>query len=311
MPRPVRKHKRKRTRRVTDHSEHAGKARGLYLQSNTAASLRADWKAALGVARHSVSNALKATDYLRDVQGGLRSEGIHMVVLRAIAAPPISQDQFKLICPEYSKGSENPDRGLAPATAAAVAKAIRSYFDPVLTPWLAQAGRPSQTQVRRLLWSVTPIIALQQLTTARRNRLAAEQEQAVITLLKNNGWKQDPSKMIDARGDLPPRHFMYKTRFATRTQPQEVDIACGLPGSYVLAMECKVTNDETNSVKRINDVLKKAAAWKEHWGSFVRTAALLQGVIAHKDVKRLLDAGVKVFWSHDLDFLEAWLKKHG
>ena len=101
---------------------------------------------------------------------------------------------------------------------------------------------------------------------------------------------------------------MRKTRFATETtSPQEVDIACGLEQSYVLAMECKVTNDETNSVKRINDVLKKAAAWKAHWGSFVITAALLQGVVAPKDVQRLTDAGVKVFWSHDLSSLEAWL----
>ncbi len=73
-------------------------------------------------------------------------------------------------------------------------------------------------------------------------------------------------------------------------------------------MECKVTNDETNSVKRINDVLKKATAWDDHWGSFVRTAALLEGVVAPKDVQRLTDANVLVFWSHDLDAFRAWLK---
>ena len=101
---------------------------------------------------------------------------------------------------------------------------------------------------------------------------------------------------------------MKKTRFATATTAhQEVDIACGLRGSYVLAMECKVTNDETNSVKRINDVLKKATAWKHHWGSFIVTAALLQGVIAPKDVQRLTDAGVEVFWSHDLEAFARWL----
>ncbi len=101
---------------------------------------------------------------------------------------------------------------------------------------------------------------------------------------------------------------MRKTRFATATTAhQEVDIACGLKHSYVLAMECKVTNDETNSVKRVNDVLKKATAWKAHWGSFVITAALLQGVIAAKDVQRLDDAGVQVFWSHNLDEFRIWL----
>lgn len=109
---------------------------------------------------------------------------------------------------------------------------------------------------------------------------------------------------------LPAMHYMHKTRFATRTRPQEVDIACGLGKSIVLAMECKVTNDRTNSVKRVNDILKKASAWQDHWGSFIETAALLQGVVAEKDVARLVAARVHVFWSHDLDSFAIWLREH-
>jgi len=137
--------------------------------------------------------------------------------------------------------------------------------------------------------------------------LAYEQENAVVTLLERDGWTKLPSKLIDTRAAVPPKHFMHKTRFATKTRPQEVDIACGLKNTFVVAMECKVTNDETNSVKRINDVLKKATAWQAHWGSFVGTAALLAGVVAPKDVQRLTDAGVEVFWSHDLDSFRKWL----
>lgn len=104
---------------------------------------------------------------------------------------------------------------------------------------------------------------------------------------------------------------MHKTRFATSTTtPQEVDVALGLPNTIVLAMECKVSNDETNSVKRVNDILKKAHAWKAHWGSFVKTATVLQGVIAAKDVMRLLDDGVEVFWSHELARFEHWLSEN-
>jgi hypothetical protein len=39
----------------------------------------------------------------------------------------------------------------------------------------------------------------------------------------------------------------------------------------------------------------------------VKTAALLQGVIALKDVERLLEAKVHVFWSHDLAEFERWI----
>ena len=104
---------------------------------------------------------------------------------------------------------------------------------------------------------------------------------------------------------------MHKTRFASGpTENQEVDIACGLGATIVLAMECKVTNDTTNSVKRVNDVLKKASAWKSHWGVFVKPAALLQGVIKMSDVQRLLDANVEVFWAHRLDLFEQWIESN-
>ena len=104
---------------------------------------------------------------------------------------------------------------------------------------------------------------------------------------------------------------MHKTRFVSGpNENQEVDIACGLRDTVVLAIECKVTNDVTNSVKRINDVLKKAAAWRTHWGSFIISAAVLQGVIKFADVKRLLDSGVEVFWAHNLDLFSDWLDSH-
>lgn len=116
--------------------------------------------------------------------------------------------------------------------------------------------------------------------------------------------------MIDNQAPLATKEFMHKARFASGLAGRaEVDIALGLPGTIVLAMECKVTNDETNSVKRINDVVKKADAWKDHWGNFVRPAALLQGVVKLSDIRRLLDKNIEVFWSHRLDLFEEWLSE--
>ena len=101
---------------------------------------------------------------------------------------------------------------------------------------------------------------------------------------------------------------MHKTRFISGpNENQEVDIACGLKNTVVLAVECKVTNDKTNSVKRINDVLKKASAWRTQWGRLITSAAVLQGVIKFADVQRLLDDGVEVFWAHRLDLFSDWL----
>jgi hypothetical protein len=168
---------------------------------------------------------------------------------------------------------------------------------------------PTRAELTSAFLYLAPLIAQQRVATARRNRLAREQEQAVIDTLEGCGWNQLPSRMIDQRADVPPRHFMHKTRFASSKRAhQEVDVACGLPNGVVLALECKVTNDVTNSVKRINDVLKKATAWKERFGIFVKPAALLQGVMKFSDVEQLLDANVEVFWTHRLDLFAVWIE---
>lgn len=151
-------------------------------------------------------------------------------------------------------------------------------------------------------------MANQKIATARRRRLSQVQEDAVLSLLTSKNWALVQSNLVSTAGQLPLHAFMHKTRFASGpNESQEVDVACGLGSTVVLALECKVTNDETNSVKRINDVLKKAHAWKDHWGSFVKPAALLQGVIKSTEVKRLVDNGVEVFWSHRLDLFSSWL----
>jgi hypothetical protein len=76
--------------------------------------------------------------------------------------------------------------------------------------------------------------------TARRNRLAFEQESAVMSLLIANGWTKLPSRLIDTRAQVNEKHFMHKTRFATSTVAhQEVDIACGLAGTFLLHLPGK------------------------------------------------------------------------
>jgi hypothetical protein len=288
----------------------ASKAKSIYLTSRTPATDADDWNNALRAARTLIADALRDSNYLVAVDQALQKKGAHMLVFRHITAPPISQDQFALACPEWRKNTEKPTASPpGPDEAAFAAAQFAARRSVSLTQWLNYGRPPRIAELRRLLWSVAPLIASQQLATLQRNRYAAAQEQSVLKLLRAKGWTQLPGSLLDKRAELPLRHFMHKTRYATASEgsPQEVDIALGLRGSVVLATECKVSNDATNSVKRINDVLKKATAWKTHWGSFVKTAAILQGVIAGKEVVRLIEADVIVFWSHDLAAFDAWI----
>jgi hypothetical protein len=293
------------------HKRQAQRAREIYVQSRTPDADAEDWNAALRDARRLIGKALRASDYLRDIAAALTVNGEHARIFRHLLAPPLSQDQFALCYPDWTKSTEKPNGKSKPKSAAAVAQAIQERRVGSLTPWLISGRKPTRRELERLFWSVSPLLANQQFATVQRNRLAKIQEGEITSLLDTNGWAKLPASLLDTKAALPLKHYMHKTRFATATtRPQEVDIALGLKGTIVLAMECKVTNDVTNSIKRINDILKKAHAWKEHWGNFVRTAALLQGVIAEKDVMRLLDGGVEVFWSHDLPHFELWLSKN-
>lgn len=283
-------------------------ARELYIKSADAAGEATDWARSLKTIRAHVEDALAASTDLRDLVLALTTNGKHTLVFRHLLAPPKSQDQFKLLCHTWPKSSEKMARPMKPDIASDVAAVLYQWMDKDIAPWLPLNRPPTDVERELLIERVISFIAPKQTETEKRNRLSLAQESAVVDLLKGLGWKQLPSATLDTRAAVPPKHFMHKTKFATATTTaQEVDIACGLSGSYVAAMECKVTNDATNSVKRINDVLKKANAWKAHWGSFVETAALLQGVIKPDDVQRLSDEGVMVFWSHDLDEFSTWV----
>ncbi len=289
------------------HQQQAELARAAFIAGMTPTASASDWSEAIAEAQGFVNACLAATANLTDIASGLAVSASHIYVLRHLLAPPASQDRFALMCPGYQKSAENLGRAITPARAVAIADSFHTWRDRGLTSWLDDDRPPTPAERKLLMRAVSPLMASQRVNTIQRNRWADFQEQQIVELLLAKGWIRLPSASVANLTVLPARHFMRKTRFATKQRPQEVDIACGLGETVVLAMECKVTNDETNSIKRVNDVLKKAKAWQDHWGSFVRTAALLKGVVRYHDVERLLTSDVRVFWSHDLDRFEAWI----
>jgi XamI restriction endonuclease len=289
------------------HRDAAAKAVEIYVGGMAPDPLAAEWRQVCRAVRKEILRTLIETKGLRDLQESLTKTGRHILVLRHLFAPPISQDQLKLIVKSYPKGAEKGSTRLSKQAADDFAAAFAARRDKNLTAWLSTNANPNRRQVKKLLDTLTPMISSQIFNTVRRNRLSDEQEKAVVALLETKGWVRSPSTTVNNTADLPPQHFMRKTRCKTRTATKEVDIACGVNPSLIMAMECKVSNDATNSVKRVSDVMDKTKAWNDQWGGFIQTAALLQGVVAYKDVARLLDSDVLVFWSHDLQPLADWL----
>ena len=264
------------------------------------------WADALASARRSVESTILATEDLRHVSTALQATGRHCETLRMLMAPPLSQDRFALVCADYSKAAEKSGSPLPAGRATAIAEHFAQWRDESRVAMI-QSGDDGD---RRVAVEVTAaIMADRSMATSARGATSTNQETFVEEALVRAGWTRQKSAALETTGQLRPREFMRKARMANEGGlEQEVDIACGLDArGRVLALECKVSNDVTNSIKRANDVLNKARAWQKHWGNFVVTGALLQGVFGVNDVRKLLDANIHVFWQHDISSLIAWL----
>lgn len=200
---------------LPEHVKNAAKARALYTAKQLPQDFLADWHFAVREARRLVATALRTSGFLMEIRRALEQNCGHSLVFRHLMAPPVSQDQFKLICPEWSKHAEKNLRPARKIAAEAANRAILARLDPGLVRWVVAGTRPSHRDLRVVLRVTAALIAQQTVATARRTRLAFEQEYAAVDLLLKDGWTQLPSKVIDTRAAVPPKHFMHKTRFAT------------------------------------------------------------------------------------------------
>ena len=78
-----------------------------------------------------------------------------------------------------------------------------------------------------------------------------------------------------------------------------------------MALECKVSNSATNSVKRLNnDAAAKAESWRRDFGERqVVPVAVLSGVYKTHNLMEAQDRGLSIFWAHDLDELLKWVEQ--
>lgn len=118
---------------LEQHLEEREAAERSYAEGRDAEIERQLWFKHLNAARKEVESALEATGNLAKIPEGLAASGTHSRALRFLLAPPLSQDQFMLVCPKWSKVHEKNGVPLSPDAAAA--------FDDLLTK---RSDRPPQ-----------------------------------------------------------------------------------------------------------------------------------------------------------------------
>jgi hypothetical protein len=272
--------------------------------------VRASFAEAEKECANEVRELLEATDYLRDLGKDPDFFIARRDLLRAAryaTSPVISDDKLKII-------------GEAEGPVATIAE----FLDRERFPWLAGDRTPSadEPDVVIAVKMTAKLMAEQRLGTKLRNTLSAAQERLVRETLAEAGLDYVEPSIIRERlrdlGDDPsigltPRNYQEALRRGEFTREIRVagakcDVPSRLPNGDLLPVECKVSNTEVNSVKRLNrETGGKHERWRSAFGAELHTAAVLGGVFRLVNLTAAQDDGILVFFDHDLAAVKRFL----
>ena len=225
--------------------------------------------------------------------------------LRYLAGPPISDDDLRVIA-----DVESISPGILKKNPEALRKVfgvIERVLDPHRFPWMAAGKAPSPRQREAALLASSVLLAAQRIATERRNDGKDNQETRVKDYLREIGFSEVAPVRINTIVKGPQAmQFCAECQLGAR----KADVVVRLHDTRLMAIECKVSNSATNSVKRLNnDAAVKSEYWLKEFGtSQVVPAAVLSGVFKVLNLEQAQERGLALFWSQALDALGAFIE---
>jgi len=225
-------------------------------------------------------------------------------VFRYLAAPPISQDDLKVLAEAPSLSS-----GRLRSSAEDVRRLIevvRLVLDRRRFAWVVEGREPTEAERGAAIMASAALMAASRVQTKRRTHGKEQQEALVREALKNLGLKEVPAREIPTVTLAPSSgEFCGESVLGGR----KGDIIVRLWDHRVMPIECKVSNSFLNSVKRLNnDAAVKAVGWKRDFGlRQVVPTAVLSGVYKLHNLLDAQERGLTLFWVHDLKPLTDWI----
>ena len=223
---------------------------------------------------------------------------------RYLAGPPISDDDLQVLADVES---------ITPSVLANNNEALHKVFEVIFTiidphrfPWIANSTAPTEQQREAALLASSVLLAAQRIATERRNDGKTSQESKVKDYLTSRGFTEVAPVTITTIVKGPgPMQFCAECQFGER----KADVVVRLHDTRLLAIECKVSNSATNSVKRLNnDAAVKAEYWLKQFGmAQVVPAAVIAGVYKVLNLEQAQARGLALFWSHDLGTLGTFI----
>jgi hypothetical protein len=256
--------------------------------------------------RGVMETLLERTVDLSDVRGQLIelvTDAEVMKALRYLPGPPISADDLKTI----ASATLSPKR--LRKDAAMVDRIVQVIFDGLdrgRFPWVRERREPTESERDAAIVASAALMASSQVSTSRRNEDKRQQEGEVLAVLAGAGLTRVAPRTVNVLGQGPkPGEFCSESLLGKR----KADILVGLWDERILAIECKVSNSATNSVKRLNnDAAAKAEEWRKDFGAVqVVPSAVLSGVYKLHNLENAQSRGLHLFWAHDLEQLTDWI----
>ena len=275
---------------------------------------KADYEAEFNGAKKAVEFVIgKLPDILRKpaptkLLGEIVADEKRFIALRYLLAPPISEDDLDtLLDTKLSVKALKSDVDLAER----FAELIRTGVDAKRFPWLSSGAKPVASAIKAAELATTVAAAIQRVQTKRRTDEKVQLEGAIENLLSKNlkmTRVPTPRESITSGNfrDTAPKagEFMHSATLGG----DNGDFVIGLWDNRLLALECKSSNSEINSRKRLNkEVVKNVGAWVSAFGSMVIPGAALRGVFKPEYVRDAQAARVVLFWEHRLEDLTKFI----
>ena len=242
----------------------------------------------------NLTNALPSEP---DVASELLADPELRAALRYLAGPPISEDDLKTLAdtPSLAPSRLSEDD----AAVQRIMDVIAASLDTKRFPWVSGQDTPDEGELHTAVVASASLMATQRAQTARRNTDKTYQENRVQEYLLEIGLERTDARPIPTL-DVAPGRGQYCGECLVGTR--KADIVVGLYDGRLMPIECKVSNSALNSVKRLNnDAAAKAAQWVAEFGQQVVPSAVLSGVFKSHNLQDAQEAGLAIFWAHNLD----------
>ncbi len=222
------------------------------------------------------------------------------MALRYLAAPPISEDDLKTLIEDtlaWTSIRDNPEH------AQKIRDVIAEVIDPKRFPWIREKRPATDKELDKAVMASTVVAASQRVQTERRSEGKRDLEGSVCSYLADCGFKKvTVGEIKNISRDAPdPGEFAINTVLGE----DEADAVVVLRDHRIMAIECKVSNSELNSRKRINkEVAQNAQNWLGRFGKDqLVPSAVIQGVFKPEYLQAAQDLEVLFFWRHRLSDL--------